>query len=396
MSKSPTPSLEQNTQPFQKGNKGKQKATTQESFTTAPTTDTLFNPQMDLDVSLTSTEDPGIQEIIFHHKNNKLHQSEANNLFLKQTTTHGPKLRKSPLGFGSDTEDKSQTNLSDHGQEDTQVLHKRNPRTAFKPSTDWQVEYGRKRYKMVIEANKLPGENDTLKIHSIGLALARLESLTSTKLISQKGTKLIVAIFGTQKDADKAKNLTLADNSTIYMREVQLYNAIEAKHKTIRVWDIPLNVKQNEIREAFSKYGEINNISMTTTGMWQSANIEFTNQNEYMEICHRWAIPFKGDLVRIFPFIHTNECKNDRDRFLLKLINLPPNTAGIDLNTIIKYSKAQTCHIPRNRNYTRKRFAILSFKTQEDLDYASKTTHSLGNTDLTWVPMDTKICPIYS
>ena len=52
---------------------------------------------------------------------------------------------------------------------------------------------------------------------------------------------MIVAIFGARKDTDKAKNLTLLNNSTIQMKEAQMYNAVEAKYKTILVWDITLD-----------------------------------------------------------------------------------------------------------------------------------------------------------
>src|SRR5438552_2285739 len=189
---------------------------------------------------------------------------------------------------------------------------------------------------MIIEADKLPGNSDTQKIRNITQALVRLESLTSIKMVLQKGIKTIVTLFGAQKDAEKAKNLILSDSSTIQMQEAQLYNVIEAKNKTIHVWDIPLDVKINKIKEAFAKHGEINNIRMNTVGMWQSANIEFTNMDTYEAIIQKWAIPFKEELIRIFPFIHINECKKYRDRFILKLINLPPSTTGIDLNTIIK------------------------------------------------------------
>jgi hypothetical protein len=62
------------------------------------------------------------------------------------------------------------------------------------------------------------------------------------------------------------------------MQEGTIHNPYEAKHKTIRAWDVPLNVSQAEVHAAFSKYGEIKFIRMQTIGMWQSANIEYTNQ----------------------------------------------------------------------------------------------------------------------
>jgi hypothetical protein len=280
-------------------NKGKQKNTASEDITTIRSSSHLFNPQMEVDFSFTPTEDPAIQDIIFSHKTNTSWQTA--HLFRKHhkaERSFNSSDRRSPVGFSSETEESAPEDASDQEEKSNMRVNMKLPRPAHnKPPTDWQVEYGRKRYKMIIEATKLPGNNDNQKIRSIGQALAKLESLTSTKLITQQGTKMIVALFGTQRDAEKAKNLMLADGCTIHMQEARLYNAAEAKYNTIRAWDIPLNTKPEEIKAAFSKYGEINNIRINTIGMWQSANIEYTNQDSYQELVQKWAIPFKGELI---------------------------------------------------------------------------------------------------
>ena len=93
---------------------------------------------------------------------------------------------------------------------------------------------------MFIETEKIPGNNETNKIHSLTQALAHLESLISIKLITKNSTKTAIAMFGNIKDTDKAKKLILHNNSTIQMKESQLYNVVETKHKTIRVYIYPL------------------------------------------------------------------------------------------------------------------------------------------------------------
>ena len=80
--------------------------------------------------------------------------------------------------------------------------------------------------------------------------------------------------------------------------------------------------------------------------MWQSANIEFTNQEEYEKIAPLWSIPFKGDLIRIFPFLNTNEIKQECDQHTLKLCNLSPGTTGYNLKPILKDTHVQICYIP--------------------------------------------------
>src|SRR5206468_3130151 len=131
------------------------------------------------------------------------------------------------------------------------------------------------------------------------------------------------------------------------MQESHTYNPIEAKNRTICIWDIPLNTNINEIRLALTKYGEIKNLKMNTTGIWQSANIKFSKQEDYNKIINLWTIPFKTDLIRIFLYMRTNEIKQDHDQYTLKLTNLSPGTTGYDLKNIIDICKAHTCYIPR-------------------------------------------------
>jgi hypothetical protein len=270
------------------------------------------------------------------------------------------------------------------------------PKTISKPPVDWQVEYGRQRYKMFVPATEVPGKDDTSKINSISKALTLLESFTSIRINTIQGNKMIIALFGAKADADKATSIKLSDSHTIQMRESPVYNEITAKGKMIRAWDIPLNVTPDDVRTVFSKYGEIKSLRLQTIGMWQSANIEFTNQEEYDKLATRWAIPMKADLIRIFPFLNTNSIKEERNQHVLKLTNLPPATTGYDLQEIIKDSKAQTCYIPRTNNYRRKRFAILSFKSEEDMEAARDSFPTLGNTELTWVETSTKTCAVCS
>jgi hypothetical protein len=259
---------------------------------------------------------------------------------------------------------------------------------------DWQTEYGRQRYKMYVLATEIPGKDDTTKIRCISKALSCFDSLTSIKMHTIKGIKTIIALFGAQEDAQKATIIKLSDNQTIQMKESPIYNETIAKGKTIRAWDIPLNVTPEDVRTIFTKYGEIKSLKMQTIGMWQSANIEYINQEDYDKLKENWAIPFRADLIRIFPFLNTNEIKLERSQFSLKLNNLPPGTTGYDLKEIIQNTHAQTCYIPRNRNYSRKRFAILSFKTSEAKDGAQDTHVTLGNTTLDWHETTTKLCAI--
>jgi hypothetical protein len=302
-----------------------------------------------------------------------------------------------PAGFGeeSDSENESTTSSPPLNSKYKGKGKESSDQIQYMP-VDWQTQYGRHRYKMFAAMSEIPGTSEQAKIQLISKALARFESFTSIRAVTNVGTRQVIALFGAESDAKKASKIKIDNNTNINMQEGTIHNPYEAKHKTIRAWDIPLNVAQAEVHAAFSKYGEIKFIRMQTIGMWQSANIEYTNQEDYEKLSMRWSIPFKADLIRIYPFLNTKEVKQERSKYALRLINLPPGTTGYDMRDIIKQSKAQTCYIPRNNNYLRKRFAILSFRSQEALDDANNLQNFLGNTELQWLSIETKTCTICS
>jgi RNA recognition motif-containing protein len=268
------------------------------------------------------------------------------------------------------------------------------PRQSLPPPVDWAQEYGRHRYKMQTPLNSLPGQNDSAKINNLKQALARLESFTTVRTTTQDNQKMAVALFVSEKDAARAQQVTLSDGQSVTMEAIPIFDPISAKSKMIRAWDIPLNTTKPEISAVFAKYGEIRNISMKTIGMWQTAIIEFTNHEDFEKVSLLWSVPLKADLIRIFPFLNTNQIREERAQHTLKLNNLPPGTRGYDLKEIIKETNAKTCYIPRMNNYNRKRFAILSFETVEHLEAAKDTHPELGNTQLSWHNMEEKLCAI--
>src|SRR5581483_662354 len=170
----------------------------------------------------------------------------------------------------------------------------------------------------------------------------------------------------------------------------------EAKNKSICVWDIPLNTNKQEIKQKLAQFGQIKRFKMNTAGMWQSAQVEFAEQEDYEKMSTRWSIPFKGELLRIYPLLKTFEVKQTQDKYTLRLTNLPPGTTGYNLRDIISTTKAASCHIPRNRNYTKKRFAFLNFTSAEAKAQAKNQKVHLGETPLNWHEVEEKLCAICS
>src|SRR4051812_2115825 len=102
---------------------------------------------------------------------------------------------------------------------------------------DWKVENKSCRYKMQLDLEKIPENNNTTKICTISEALASLESFTSICILVQQGKKTITTLFGAKANAKKARKITLADKSTIQMKATFIYDTIEFKNKTIQAWN---------------------------------------------------------------------------------------------------------------------------------------------------------------
>jgi hypothetical protein len=328
--------------------------------------------QQEMEVEFNPTEDEGVEEITFGFSQEvpklggNIEEEEDEDEPMDSSSTNPPKNK---------------------GKQKEKIMLTR-------PPVDWQVEYGRRRYKMQVDWEKIPGSNNSTRMRIISEALASLESFISVRTSVQQGKKMITALFGAEADANKARKITLADKSTVQMEATPIFDRIGAKNKSIRAWDIPLNVSQEEVRTAFTKFGEIKSLRMQTIGMWQSANIEFLNQADYDKLAPRWSIPFRADLIRVFPFLNTREINAERSEYTLKLGNLPPGITGFDLKEIIQETRAQTCYIPRTRNYGRRRFAILSFRSNEAQEAAADTHVALGNTTLQWYHTATKLCDV--
>src|SRR6185369_12634216 len=184
-----------------------------------------------------------------------------------QIDTDNTSSRASSTGFrDSDTESDNwfePTNNEKENKVDKTPFHPKPNKEPFGPATDWQTEYGRRRYKRTIPLDSLPGHNTDAKLQLLSSSFSHFESFISLKRGTTDGTQTAIAFFGLQKDADKATNLTLHDGTTINLTAALITNPIEAKSKSIRAWDIPLNATTMEVKTTFSKYGQIKNVKLT-------------------------------------------------------------------------------------------------------------------------------------
>src|SRR4051812_34510296 len=150
------------------------------------------------------TTEPGIETMKIH---------------FEQPSPFGFEKPPSPFGFGG--EDLEEEDTPEESTQTSQIptskgkMNKGKGKEVYGPPIDWQVEYGRRRYKMVIKAEDVPGNTEESKLRTLSKAMAHLESFTSIKVARISGVKTIVALFGAQADAEKTKNLKLGKDIQI-------------------------------------------------------------------------------------------------------------------------------------------------------------------------------------
>jgi hypothetical protein len=94
----------------------------------------------------------------------------------------------------------------------------------------------------------------------------------------------IITIFGDQLAADDACNINIPTSDSQKLRRIQIKSLAQKRELAIRVWDIPLNAKPDEIHTTFAKYGNITGITMNTQQMWQSATIYYDDQKSKKQL----------------------------------------------------------------------------------------------------------------
>ena len=159
----------------------------------------------------------------------------------------------------------------------------------------------------------------------ISKAIISLEGLISLKTEQISKTFFVVTIFANNDLALAACeiNITHGTEAQNKLKPINSLDPILKKENSIRVWDIPLNTKLYEVQHAFTKFGQISSISMSTQAMWQSAIIEYKDIKGKQAVLTKWTVPIKCDLVRVFDALQDMTQMFEQLQFSAKLTNLP-------------------------------------------------------------------------
>src|SRR5688572_4224399 len=165
------------------------------------------------------------------------------------------------------------------------------------------------------------------------------------------------------------------------------------KQRTIQVLDIPLNVKAHLVRSVFSKYGTITRCNMTTKGIFQQAYILYESIDTLHTFMDIWAEFLERDSVRIIPLKATEEERNLRKQYFLKLAGFKSGTKARDLYHVIKDTQAKSFYIPRHPGtYRMANYGFMAFNSEQDVIAASKKFYEYEGTKLFWGTASMKTC----
>lgn len=197
-------------------------------------------------------------------------------------------------------------------------------------------------------------------------------STNTTNSSNKTNKEKIYKVKGKEKEADLTTTFqpNLADN----------YDFI--------LLDIPSNFTAGRVKGALKHYGQVNNLT------WGPRNNNFKSaifniSNTKTDIKEKWAIPLGDKMARLTPYSEYENTLVERNQITTRLYGINKDTTAVRIMSATKHLNAKTVHIPLNSKTGKRRgFAILSFKTQEDLTKAIFSHVELFGTKTWWSTKD--------
>jgi hypothetical protein len=165
--------------------------------------------------------------------------------------------------------------------------------------------------------------------------------------------------------------------------------------RAIQVTDIPFFIKKDDVTALFKKYGNIQSCHLYShpNAKVQQARIVYDDATSIRHFTDKqWAIYCYSTCLRITPCSLTLEQKKSRREFVAVLSQLPANTKDVHLAPLVRDIGAMAVNIPLSLNsYKPKRWAYITFRSQQMMDSAMEQTIALQGQTLQWeLPANTK------
>ncbi|GBC30402.2 hypothetical protein GLOIN_2v1766278 [Rhizophagus irregularis DAOM 181602=DAOM 197198] len=180
-----------------------------------------------------------------------------------------------------------------------------------------------------------------------------------------------------------------------------LSTSIPLKHaiylQAIQVTDIPFFIKKDNLMAYFKKFGNITSCRLFSrpNAKVQQARIVYDHADSIARFTDQWAVYCFSTCLRITPCSYTVDQKAARHQYVATLTQLPPNVKDINLAPLTRSLGAKAVNVPLSLNsYKPKRWAYVTFNSQETMDAAMEQTVSFQGKVLFWSSPDNtnKLC----
>ncbi|GET50342.1 hypothetical protein GLOIN_2v1766278 [Rhizophagus irregularis DAOM 181602=DAOM 197198] len=149
--------------------------------------------------------------------------------------------------------------------------------------------------------------------------------------------------------------------------------------RAIQVTDILFFIKKDNLMAYFKKFGNITSCRLFSrpNAKVQQACIVYDHANSIAHFTDQWAVYCFSTCFRITPCFYTVDQKAARHQYVATLTQLPPNVKDINLAPLTRNLGAKAVNVPLSLNsYKPKRWAYVTFNSQETLDAAMEQTVS--------------------
>src|SRR5579859_4048260 len=205
----------------------------------------------------------------------------------------------------------------------------------------------------------------------------------------------IVTEFGSKTGREEACAIPIEENNESRLQSIMNRGDDEVRRRTMMLRNLPLNLNKEMIRKAMEKIGGdiVTNIKTRVKGPWLTASVIYTKEDTVLALKNKWYVLIGKDLCKMSPLDIFREKIENRNRYIVKLANLPFGITSYDLMKIVKRTRAKGCFIPRtNDRYDRLRYAIFNFETEEDMVNAIQNNdqYEIKRKHLSWLEMESK------
>ena len=254
-----------------------------------------------------------------------------------------------------------------------------------------------RRYKTIVNVKDLTGTSIGQKLKTVQNAVNDIDEFMGTRLHFYGKEQFIMAEFGKKDNAEQACAKCLESDNEARLNILRNKGDTEVRNRMMIVRDLPLNFDKNTLKTLLEKKGNgtIEEITTRVMGNWMTAQILFDDGKVIDNLKDTWSIEYQKEWCRMAPATANRNDIEERNRFSLKLANLPFGITAYDLKEFLRNAEAQTCFFPRSRDkYTRARYAYVSFKTEEQMIklVESKDKIAIKNNHVYWLLPDDKTC----